>query len=89
MDNLEQWETYYMVQNLQYTDTNSWEQCRLHLHTLSSMFSKKKIEPKDIMSLPWDNKKEKGTTEISDADILRLKNKASLIYGNNTNKINK
>ena len=79
LDRLEEWELVPILSGLQYTDRNSWEQTRLRIYTLSSMFSKQQRALQDIMTFPWEGITEEHTTEMSDDDRIRLKARAEAI----------
>lgn len=94
MHTMELWEAGLIVSNLQYADTNSWEQTRALMTMLANMFSKKKLSAEEIMKLPWDQKHESKNTAITDEEINELRNKALMIkkkhYGrSNTDKADK
>lgn len=74
MDKMEEWEIGPIISGLQYTDRNSWEQTRLRIFSLASMFSKQQKELSDIMTFPWEDNPE--AKEIKDEDIKRLKARA-------------
>lgn len=90
MDKIEHWEIYTIIENLHYTDTNTWEQARLLFWSISSLFSKKKISAKELLQLPWD-KEENKETSISNEEIEMLTRKSKNIErmlnnGSDTNK---
>ncbi|MDE6477106.1 MAG: hypothetical protein K2L48_02830, partial [Mycoplasmoidaceae bacterium] len=68
-----------ILENLQYTDLNSWEQTRFLVYTNIQMNSKKKYSLTDILKFKWDNQY-CTNTEITNTDIDRLKNKSKNIY---------
>lgn len=84
MDKLQWYEVNNYLSSLQYLDVNSWEQTRLLIFAVSSMFSKKQLTQQDIMKFPWEE--EIKNTEITNEDIERLKKQAEIIkqkhYGN-------
>lgn len=91
MHTMELWEAGLTISNLQYADTNSWEQTRALMTMLGNMFSKKKLSAEEIMKLPWDHKYETRNTAITNEEIEELRNKALMIkkkhYGSgNTDK---
>lgn len=91
MHTMELWEAGLIVSNLQYADTNTWEQTRALMTMLANMFSKKKLSAEEIMKLPWDQKHESKNTAITNEEIEELRNKAQKIasrhYGrSNTDK---
>lgn len=52
-----------IIEGLQYTDRNAWEQTRLKVYSTASMFSKKKLKLHDIMSFPWEKQSKPATRE--------------------------
>ena len=80
MDEMEEYELYDIINNLRYLDKNEWERIRLSIYSNVQMNTKKKLQPKDILSFPWETEpKEEGSKEISKEDIERLKEKSKLI----------
>lgn len=81
MDEMEEYELYEIIDNLQYLDKNDWERTRLSIYSSVQMNTKKKLTPKDILTFPWENEhhEEKVITEISNDDIQRLKDKSKAI----------
>ena len=79
MDKLQEYEINDIIDCLPYSDRNSWEQARLVAYTNVQINSKKKLSPSEVIQLPWDNS---PTTEITNQDIERLKEKAQLISNN-------
>ena len=58
-----------------YSYKDSWEQARLISYIVAQCNSTKKLKPSDIMNFFWD-KSEDEDTSISDADVIRLREKA-------------
>lgn len=58
-----------------YSYKDSWEQARLISYIVAQCNSTKKLKPSDIMNFYWD-KLEDEDTSISDADVIRLREKA-------------
>ena len=58
-----------------YAYKDSWEQARLIAYLVAQCNSTNKLKPSDIMTFYWD-KSEDEDTFISDADIIRLREKA-------------
>lgn len=92
MDELQMYEARDIAKNVMYVDKNEREIDRYKLYVSIQANSKKKLDPKDIMTLPWDNKwlnktefeynekedKEYGERADSIADML---NSGSLQFG--------
>lgn len=81
MDKMTDYEINDIIDCLPYCDRNGWEQSRLLAYTNVQINSKKKLSPSEVIKLPWD-KEETMSTEISNEDIERLKEKAQLISKN-------
>ena len=58
-----------------YAYKDSWEQARLIAYLVAQCNSTNKLKPSDIMTFCWD-KSEDVDTFISDADVIRLREKA-------------
>ena len=79
MDRMELWELEPILSGLPLTDRNSWEQTRLRIYTLASMFSKQEHSLQDFLSFPWEDIKNEQVTGMSNIDKERLKAKADEI----------
>lgn len=80
MDVMQPYELHVVKEAIAYTDRNSWEQTRLRMYGLASMFSKKELSLQDIMKFPWEE--DDGTKEMSNADRDRLKARAEAMARN-------
>lgn len=60
-------------------DRALWEQTRLKIYSTASMFSKNKIDIKDIMTFPWEQTEEEPVTEMTNTDKERLSKRAEMI----------
>lgn len=74
MDYLQPYEANLIIQNIPYADRNQWEQTRMIVYSVSSMFAKNKLELTDILTLPWDREADTTdtVTDITAKDIERL-----------------
>ena len=79
MDEMEEYELYDIIENLKYLDKNEWERTRLSIYSNVQMNTKKKLQPKDILTFPWESEPKEVNKEISKEDIERLKEKSKLI----------
>lgn len=79
MDKMDHWEIPIILSGLKQTDRNGWEQTRLQLFTLSSMFSKSEHTLQDILEFPWDETKKEHVVEMKNEDKERLKERAEAI----------
>lgn len=82
MDELQDYEVNDILECLPFLDKPDWERTRLAVYTNVQINSKKKLEPTDIMTFPWENEEltgSKSPKEISDSDISRLKARASAL----------
>lgn len=85
MDKLQPYEVNMIINNLNSTDRSLWEATRLIIYYNAMMWSKNKMELQDFMKFDWEEvteKKEEHTTEISNEDIKRLKEKSEFISKN-------
>lgn len=81
MDEMEEYELYEIIDNLQYLDRNDWERTRLSIYSNVQMNTKKKLNPKEILTFPWENEhvNEKVNIEITNDEIQRLRDKSKAI----------
>lgn len=76
MNNLQQWEVNDIIENLGYTDRNSWEQCKINSYIIAQVNSRKKINKDSFMQFKWNEEtvdEEEHDYEISNEEIERLK----------------
>mgnify|MGYP001009477014 CR=1 FL=1 len=75
-----EWEINDIIESLPYLDRNLWETCRLNAYITAQVNSTKKLSMQDIIKFSWDTESnDKGSIEISNEDIKRLKEKAKKI----------
>ena len=86
MDEMQPYELYLILENLNYSIKNDWEICREIMWSNLQTWSKKKLKPEDVISLPWDNKqsKRKANVEVTNDIVAKMKksaeiNKAALV----------
>lgn len=79
MDDLQDYEVNDILECLPFLDKPDWERTRLAVYTNVQINSKKKLEPTDIMTFPWENEELTKEKSISDSDISRLKARASAL----------
>lgn len=73
LDELQPYELDLLVQSIPFADRNAWEQTRLKIYTTASMFSKRKLTIKDVMSFPWEKETdEQPETEITTDELTTL-----------------
>jgi len=68
-----------VLEGLQYTDRNQWEQTRLRIYATASMFSKQKMGVQDIMTFPWETDTTEPDTNMTNTDKERLAKRAEEI----------
>lgn len=76
MNELEFWEVNDILDNIEYTDRNSWEQCKINSYITAQVNSTKKINIDEFMKFKWNDKKEEEEEhnyEITNSEIERLK----------------
>ncbi len=62
------------VQGAELKKRDGWEQTRFLMYAICQVNSKKKIDPQDILELPWDDLREENTEEEIKALRERVKN---------------
>ena len=72
---MQMYEVRALMKFQHYSYQDSWEQARLISYIVAQCNSTKKLKPSDIMNFYWD-KSEDEDTSISDADVIRLREKA-------------
>lgn len=77
LDEMLSYEIPLFIDNLIYVDKGGWEQTRLIVYSIGSLFAKKKVSLTEFLKLPWDKDIElEKTTEISNDEIIDLKKKS-------------
>ena len=86
MDEMRPYELYLILDNLNYSIKNDWEIAREIMWSNLQPWSKKKLKPEDVISLPWDNKqsKRKANIDVTNEIVAKMKksaeiNKAALV----------
>lgn len=86
MDEMQPYELYLILDNLNYSIKNDWEIGREIMWSNLQAWSKKKLKPEDVISLPWDNKqsKRKANIDVTNDIVAKMKksaeiNKAALV----------
>lgn len=79
MDSCSLWELQDVLDNLAYLDRNLWEAARLNAYVNAQTHSKKSLTFEDICKFKWDEGNSITSTEISNADIARLREKAKIL----------
>ena len=87
MDEMQPYELYLILENLNYSIKNDWEICREIMWSTLQPWSKKKLKPEDVITLPWDNNKQskrKANVEVTNDIVAKMKksaeiNKAALV----------
>lgn len=78
LDKMQSYELPIFAENLNHTDRNAWEQCRLLMYIVAQTNSRKKLKPSDLINFAWDDEgKREGRKEITDEEISRLKHIAA------------
>ena len=80
MDEMQVYELYLILENLNYSIKNDWEIGREIMWSNLQPWSKKKIKPEDVISLPWDNKKSnrKANVEVTHELVEKMQKKAEI-----------
>lgn len=66
-----------------YAHKDEWEQARLIAYLVAQTNSTKKLKMSDIIEFPWEKESSEKNTEITNADLERLKIKAQNYINNN------
>lgn len=64
MDEMQPYELYLILDNLNYSIKNDWEIGREIMWSNLQPWSKKKLKPEDVISLPWDKKQSKRRANV-------------------------
>ena len=64
LDEMKSYELSIILDNLNCCVKNSWEMCRQIMCSNLIPYSKKKIKPSDVLTLPWDNKGQNKKREV-------------------------
>lgn len=72
------YELQILLDSLEYTYLNEWEQTRIISYVIAQTHSTKHIKPSDIIKFEWDKEKEKDT-KMTKKDVKRLKEKMNHI----------
>lgn len=76
LDDMQEWEVNDIVSCIKWLDRTERELSRYQLYVSVQSNSKKKLTPKDILSLPWDDEGVNKGTQISDEEAERIKARA-------------
>ena len=64
LDEMKYYELSIILDNLNCCVKNSWEMCRQIMCSNLTPYSKNKIKPSDVLTLPWDNKGQNKKREV-------------------------
>lgn len=80
MDDMQPFELYLILDNLNYSIKNDWEIGREIMWSNLQPWSKKKLKPEDVISLPWDDKqsKRKANVEVTHELVEKMQKKAEI-----------
>jgi hypothetical protein len=83
MDEMRPYEVSIMLNYIDNADKTTWEQARMQMYITAQVNSTKKIKPTDIINFSWDKlNNQTQQTEISNADVERLRKRAEQIKKN-------
>ena len=68
MNDLTEYEAALIIQNLEFADRPLWEMTRLNMYASVVAFSKKKIQPRDILKFSWEQPEQ----QLTDADFENI-----------------
>ena len=87
LDQMQHYEIEDCIENIKYSNKESWEQTRFQVYANAQMNTKKTLKPTDILKLPWDDETGDGKEqEISKEEIERLRKRSEQIILNKLNK---
>ena len=72
LDRMEEYEVVTMIENLKFLDRNKREVDGFSSYITVQMNSKKKLQPKDIYSLPWDEEEQNEVAEMTKEDKEKM-----------------
>ncbi len=70
-------EVTLLLDELEYSNRDSWEQCRLQMWATLQSQSSKKINVSDVLPFSWDSER-KDAQEITLSDIEQFKKRNNL-----------
>lgn len=75
LDKLQYYELQLLLENANVSVKNDWEITRNMMWSFVQPYSKKKLKPTDIMTLPWDEGAKHVDThrEVTKADVEKMK----------------
>jgi hypothetical protein len=76
LDRMQWYEVDACLKGAELSERVGWEQTRCLCYVTAQVQSRKKLKPSDVLSFDWD-KERKGDTEITSAEVARLKKKAA------------
>lgn len=73
LDRMEMYEVKILMASSHLKNKDNWEQARLIAYITAQMNSTKKLEITDIVTFPWDDRKEPPKVTEDDAERLQKK----------------
>lgn len=83
MDSLQWYEVQALLDSLEITCKQSWEQTRQIAYVVAQTQSTKPIKPSDLIKFSWDKKEDNKDTSITKEDVKRLTEKMNNIIAQN------
>ena len=71
LDRMNFYEIEALLDNLWMKNKESWEQTRVQAYITAQTQSTKKLDPKELMSFPWEKKVEKVEDTPEDIEMMR------------------
>lgn len=68
-----------LLQHADRRERGEWERARLIAYTVAQSQSTKKLTPRELIPLPWDDEKPQADTQMTNEDLTRLTQKAQKI----------
>lgn len=76
LDEMQFYEVEALIENLWMKDKESWEQARTISYVTAQCQSTKKLDMKEMMTFPWENKVEKVEDTPEEIEMMRKEMKA-------------
>lgn len=87
MNDLTEYEAALIIQNLEFADRPLWEMTRLKMYASVVAYSKKKIQPTDILKFSWEQPEQLTDEDFESIEKQRIEFEQLIknITMNNTN----
>lgn len=76
LDEIRPYEINVLLAHSDRRERGEWERARLIAYTVAQSQSTKKLTPKELFPLPWDDEKPQADTQMTNEELTRLEQKA-------------